>query len=88
MSVKAVNTYVFVKRDKANKEENGLILPQSGKVKPHQGEIISVGGAVADPDIKKGVGKKAIFHKGIGQDMEVDGVDFLVLEAGQIIGVK
>lgn len=85
---KATNTFVFIIRDEAEKKINDLIIPGQGKVKPHQGEIFSVGGKVTDPDIKKGKGMKAIFHAGIGHECEIDGVVYLVLMEHEIIGVK
>lgn len=83
---KATNLCVFVIRDKVEKESGGLILPSSGRVKPHRGVTFSVGGKVTDPDIKKSKGHTVLFHKGVGQDIEIDGVDYLVLQEHEIIG--
>jgi co-chaperonin GroES (HSP10) len=84
---KATNTFVFIIRDAAEKKMGELVIPDKGKVKPHRGEIFSVGGKVTDPDIKKGVGKKGLFHQGVGFSIEVDGTEYLVLEEIQIIGI-
>ena len=87
MPIKATNNFVFIIRDKTESEKNGLILPTSGKVKPHRGDIFSVGGKVTDPDIKTGKGKKALFHAGVGQEIDVDGTVYLVLFEHEIIAV-
>lgn len=84
---KAVNTFVFIIRDAVEKQIGDLVIPDRGKTKPHQGQIFSVGSKVTDQDIKKGVGKKAVFHKTVGQDCEIDGVTYLVLMEHEIIGV-
>ena len=83
----ATNNYVWIIRDATETEKAGLILPSSGKVKPHTGEIFSSGTIIKDGKIKSGVGKKAIFHKGIGQTIEFDGQEYLILEDHQIIGI-
>jgi chaperonin GroES len=84
---KATNTFVFIIRDEVEKKMGELIIPDKGRVKPHRGEIFSIGGKVTDPLIKSGKGQKAIFHSGIGFTIEVDGVDYLVLNESEIIGV-
>ncbi len=84
---KATNTFVYVIRDEVQKKVNDLIIPGKGRVKPNRGDIFSVGGKVTDPDIKKGKGQKALFHQGVGQEIEVDGTDYLVLFEHEIIGV-
>lgn len=82
---KAVNNFVFVIRDEVEKEKNGIFIPGKGRVKPNRGDIFSVGSMVQDPDIAEG--KKAIFYNGIGQEIEVDGGVYLVLNETEIIGV-
>jgi co-chaperonin GroES (HSP10) len=84
---KATNTFVFIIRDAVEKKLGELIIPGKGRVKPHRGEIFSIGGKVTDPDIKKGKGMKAIFHSGIGFECEIDNVTYLVLQEQEIIGV-
>ncbi len=88
MSVpQATNTFVFLIRDETEKKMGDLIIPGSGKTKPKKGEIFSIGGKVTDPYIKKGIGKKAVFHAGVGQESEIDGITYLVLMEHEIIAV-
>jgi chaperonin GroES len=84
---KATNNFVWVIRDKTESEKSGLMLPGTGKEKPNTGEIISVGTLVKDGNIKSGKGKRALFHKGSGQEISYKDETFLVLIDQQIIGV-
>lgn len=83
----ATNLYVFIIRDAVEKKIGDIVIPGSGRVKPHKGEIFSIGSKVTDPLIKKGKGQKAVFHQGVGQTCEIDGVDYLVLQEHEIIAV-
>lgn len=85
--VQATNHYVHVKRDETKTETSGLLLPTSGRIKPQAGEILSVGSLVKDVKIKNGKGKRALFHKGVGQEIDYNGETFLILEDLHIIGV-
>lgn len=87
MPVKATNNYVWIIRDKTEGEKAGLILPGAGRVKPHQGLIVSVGQLVKDGNIKAGKGKKGLFHKGIGMEIEYEDQVYLVLQEHEIIGI-
>lgn len=84
---KATNTYVFIIRDAVEKKMGNLVIPDQGAVKPHRGKVFSIGGKVTDPDIKKGQGKTVLFHKGIGFSIDVDGVEYLVLQESEVIGI-
>lgn len=87
MVPKATNTFVFIIRDKTESEKSGLILPNAGREKPHTGKMVSIGNKVTDKDIKNGKNKTAIFHKGIGFEIDYKGVVYLVLQEQEIIGV-
>lgn len=83
--IQATNNFVFIIRDEIKEEAGGLLIPDQGKEKPSHGIIYSVGELVSDKKIKKG--KKAIFMKGNGQDIEYDNQNYLVLDGDRIIGV-
>lgn len=90
-TLKPVNNYVFVIRDAVKSEVGGIMLPSEAKVKPHRGVIFGIGGKVTDPEIKRGKDKTALFHQGIGFEMEVElnseKKTFLVLQEHEIIAV-
>jgi co-chaperonin GroES (HSP10) len=83
--IQATNNFVFIIRDEAEKETNGLFIPEQGVEKPSQGTIYSVGELVQDKSIQKD--KKAVFMKGNGQEIKYKGETYLVLDGDRIIGV-
>jgi co-chaperonin GroES (HSP10) len=85
--MQAVNNFVFLLVDEAAEEIAGLFIPNQGQEKPSQGKIVTVGDNVQDKNIKKGVGKKCIFPKGVGFPIEHEGVEYLVVESERIFAV-
>ncbi len=85
MPIEATNNCVWVVRDKTPNEVNGLVIPNVGKKKPNTGNVFSVGELVQDKKIKKG--KKAIFHDGVGQKIEYDNAEYLIIQGNEIIGI-
>lgn len=85
--MKATNNYVWVIRDKADADKSQIIIPRSGIERPHSGSVISIGSLVRDKEIKASKGKKAIFHKTVGQNITYKEVDYLILQEHEIIGV-
>ncbi len=87
MKLHATNENVFVIRDKEESEKAGILIPGRDRVKPHEGTIYSVGDLVADKRIKGGKNKKCLFHKGTGQEIEYNGIVYLVLDSRMVISV-
>jgi chaperonin GroES len=87
MAIKATNNFVFIIRDKSETEKNGLFIPSKGVEKQHKGKIVSSGSLVKDLKIKNGVGKTAVFHKGIGFEIDFEDNTYLVLTDNEIIGI-
>jgi co-chaperonin GroES (HSP10) len=87
MKIQAVNNYLFVIRDKEEKEQGGLIIPGRERVKPHEGTVFSIGDLVGDKKIKGAKNKKCLFHKGVGFDVEYGGTTYLVLNSEHIIAI-
>lgn len=87
MPIKATNNFVFLIRDQVKTEQSGFTIPGAGHEKPHVGTIFSVGGLVKDPEIKRGKNQKALFHKGIGFDIQFEDVTYLVLQEHEIIAI-
>lgn len=81
----ATNNCVWVIMDETPSEKGGLIIPSMGKKKPNTGSIFSVGELVQDKKIKEN--KKAIFHDGVGQKIEYDGKEYLIIQGNEIIGI-
>jgi chaperonin GroES len=84
---------VVVRRIEAEeKTKGGIIIPDTVKEKPQQGEVIAVGpggrdekGTLVKPDIK--VGDKVLFGKWSGTEVTLDGEELLIMKESDIMGV-
>jgi chaperonin GroES len=84
---------VVVKRiDAEEKSKGGIIIPDTAKEKPSQGQVIAVGpggrdesGKVITPDVK--AGDKVLFGKWTGTEVVLDGEDLLIMKESDIMGV-
>ena len=84
---------VLVRRIESDeKTAGGLIIPDSAKEKPSEGEVISVGAGARDEDgeriamdVKKG--DKILFGKWSGTEIKLDGEDLLIMKESDIMGV-
>jgi chaperonin GroES len=70
----------------------GIIIPDSAKDKPQEGEVISVGkgksneeGKVFPLDVK--TGDRILFGKYAGTDIKIDGEDFLIMREEEVLGI-
>src|SRR5213082_3956360 len=84
---------VVVKRTEAeDKSKGGIIIPDTAKEKPSQGEVIAVGpggrdeaGKLIPIDIE--VGDRVLFGKWSGTEVKIDGEDLLIMKESDIMGV-
>jgi chaperonin GroES len=84
---------VVVKRiDADEKSKGGIIIPDTAKEKPSQGEVIAVGpggrdesGNLIKLDVK--AGDKVLFGKWSGTEVKLDGEDLLIMKESDIMGV-
>jgi chaperonin GroES len=63
---------------------SGLFIPDTAKEKPQRGEVVAVGD---DEDMKVKPGDRVLYPKYSGTELNLDGVDHLVLEAGDVLAV-
>ena len=93
MKITPLNDRVLLKRIE-NKEsmKGGIIIPDTAKEKPQEGEVLAVGnGKVLDNgtkvplDVK--VGDKILFGKYSGTDIKIDGEDVLILREDEVLAV-
>jgi len=75
------------------KTKGGIVLPDTAKDKPQEGEVIAVGpGKVLDngtklkPEVK--VGDRIIFSKYSGTEIKIEGDEYLILRESDILAVK
>ena len=93
MKFRPLHDRVVVKRiDAEEKSAGGIIIPDSAKEKPSQGEILSVGpggrdeaGKLIPIDLK--VGDVVLFGKWSGTEVKIDNVDVLIMKESDIMGV-
>jgi chaperonin GroES len=92
-SIRPLHDRVIVQRtEQEEKTAGGIIIPDTAKEKPIQGEVIAVGPGTRDESGKKiamdvKVGDIVLFGKWAGTEVKLDGEDFLVLKESDIIGV-
>lgn len=90
---KPLHDRVLVKRvDSEEKTKSGIIIPDTAKEKPQEGEIIAVGsgsrsesGAIQALDVKPG--DRVLFGKWSGTEIKLDGQDLLVMKESDIMGI-
>jgi len=88
MTIKPVGRRVLVKRIEEEAKKGGIIIPDTAKEKPQQGEVIEVADINKDDDplpVKKG--DRILFGKYAGTEFEIDGVEHLVLSEDDILGI-
>jgi len=93
MKFRPLHDRVVVKRIEAeDKTASGIIIPDTAKEKPSQGEVIAVGpggrdeaGQVTPIDLK--VGDRVLFGKWSGTEVKIDGTELLIMKEGDIMGV-
>ena len=93
MKLRPLHDRVVVRRVKEEeKSKGGIIIPDTAKEKPQEGEVVAVGkGAVGDDgkvialDVKKG--DRVLFGKWSGTEVKIDGEDLLIMKESDIMGV-
>jgi chaperonin GroES len=93
MQVRPLHDRVLVKRFvEDERSKGGIIIPDTAKEKPIQGEIIATGqgrvaedGTVRPLDVKKG--DRVLFGKYAGTEIKIDGDEFLMMREEDILGV-
>jgi chaperonin GroES len=93
MNIRPLHDRIIVERlEEETKTASGIIIPDSAKEKPQQGNVIAVGkgkvtedGKVLPLDVK--VGDKVLFGKYSGTEVKLDGKEFLMMREDDILGV-
>ena len=93
MKFRPLHDRVVVRRiDAEEKTKGGIIIPDTAKEKPQEGEIVAVGpgardesGKVAALDVK--AGDRVLFGKWSGTEVRIDGEDLLIMKESDIMGV-
>ncbi|WP_142848961.1 co-chaperone GroES [Telmatospirillum sp. J64-1] len=93
MKFRPLHDRVLVKRiEQENKTAGGIIIPDTAKEKPQEGEVIAVGpgargedGKLVALDVK--VGDRVLFGKWSGTEVRIEGEELLIMKESDIMGV-
>ena len=93
MKFRPLHDRVVVKRvAEEEKTKGGIIIPDTAKEKPMEGEVIAVGpgardekGALVALDVK--AGDRILFGKWSGTEVKLDGVEYLIMKESDIMGI-
>jgi chaperonin GroES len=93
MAFRPLGDRVLIKRvEEEAKTKGGIIIPDTAKEKPQEGEVVAVGpgardenGKVQPLDVRKG--DRILFGKWSGTEVKLDGEDLLIMKESDILGV-
>ena len=93
MTFRPLHDRVLIRRiEAAEKTAGGIIIPDTAKEKPQEGEVVSVGtgarneqGTIHPLEVKGG--DKILFGKWSGTEVKVDGEDLIIMKESDILGI-
>ena len=93
MKVRPLHDRVVIRRiEGEEKTKGGIIIPDTAKEKPQEGEVIAAGPGARDEsgklvplDVK--AGDRVLFGKWSGTEVKIDGIDYLIMKESDIMGV-
>ena len=93
MELRPLYDRILVKRVEDKEQvRGGIIIPDSAKEKPQEGQVVSVGkgkrlenGTVVPLDVK--AGDRILFAKYSGSEVKIDGNEFLIMREDEVLGV-
>jgi chaperonin GroES len=93
MKFRPLHDRVLVRRiEGVEKTAGGIIIPDTAKEKPQEGEVIAVGGGAKSEDGKVTpldvkAGDRILFGKWSGTEVKIDGEDLLIMKESDILGI-
>jgi chaperonin GroES len=93
MNVRPLHDRIIVQRiEEGEQRIGGIIIPDSAKEKPQQGKVIAAGNGKAKDDGKRvpldvKAGDLILFGKYSGQEIKLDGEEFLIMREDEVLGV-
>ena len=93
MAFRPLGDRVLVKRvEEATTTKGGIIIPDTAKEKPQEGEVIAVGKGVRDEDgefvaLDVAVGDRILFGKWSGTEVKIEGDDLIIMKESDVLGV-
>ena len=93
MAFRPLGDRVLVKRvEEESKTKGGIIIPDTAKEKPQEGEVVSVGPGARDdsgkvPPLELKAGDRILFGKWSGTEVKIDGEDLIITKESDVLGV-
>ena len=93
MAFRPLGDRVLVKRvEEESKTKGGIIIPDTAKEKPQEGEVVSVGPGARDDSGKVNAlelkaGDRILFGKWSGTEVKIDGNDLIIMKESDVLGV-
>jgi chaperonin GroES len=93
MAFRPLGDRVLVKRvEEESKTKGGIIIPDTAKEKPQEGEIIAVGAGARDESgkvqpLEVKAGDRILFGKWSGTEVKIDGQDLLIMKESDVLGI-
>ncbi|MCF8110355.1 MAG: co-chaperone GroES [Desulfobacteraceae bacterium] len=93
MKIKPLNDRILVKRlEEESKTKGGIIIPDSAKEKPAQGEVVAVGDGKLNDDGKRmplqvKAGDRVLFAKYAGTEVKIEEEEHLVMREDDVLGI-
>ena len=93
MNVRPLHDRIIVQRlEEGEQKVGGIIIPDSAKEKPQQGKVIAAGAGKAKDDGKRipldvKAGDKILFGKYSGQEIKLDGEEYLIMREDEVLAV-
>ena len=93
MAFRPLGDRVLVKRvEEESKTKGGIIIPDTAKEKPQEGEVVSVGPGARDDQGKVNAlelktGDRILFGKWSGTEVKIDGEDLIIMKESDVLGV-
>ena len=93
MKVTPLNDRIIVKRvELAEQKRGGIIIPDTAKEKPQEGEVVAVGAGRLDDDGKRvpmevKAGDRILFGKYAGTEINIDDIEHLILREEEVLGI-
>lgn len=93
MNFRPLYDRVVVKRIEENDTtRSGIVIPDSAKEKPQQGEVMAIGkgkrlddGQIVDLDVR--VGDRVLFGKYSGSEIKLDGIEYIIMREEDVLGI-
>jgi chaperonin GroES len=93
MDIRPLYDRIVVKRiDEQETTRNGIVIPDSAKEKPQQGEVMAIGkgkrlddGQMVDLDIM--IGDRILFGKYSGNEIQLEGTEYIIMREDDVLGV-